>query len=89
MRIVVRALLLLFIVFLLLTMASCPGLWDTKRRAVAHRHYIDSPSQATEKELEDAKRLDRRDIIIFECVMGCIVGLAFYALIRVGRKAET
>ena len=75
--------------FLLLVMAGCPGQYDSKRRAIASGHYYDAPNEATHIELEEAKRLDRRDILVYELVMaGVFVGAA-YAFIRAGRKVQT
>ena len=86
---VLRLFLFLFIGFLLLAMAGCPGLYDTKRSIIAHAHHYDAPSEATRLELERAKRLDRRDIFVVELVMGGVVASAVYAFIRAGRKART
>jgi hypothetical protein len=86
---VLRFFLLLFMGFLLLVMAGCPGLYDSNRRAIAHRHYYDAPSEATRIELEEAKRLDRRDIVVYELVMAGVFTVAVYAFIRAGRRAQT
>jgi hypothetical protein len=53
---VLRLFLLLSMGFLLLVMAGCPGLYDSKRRAIAVRHHYDAPSETTRIEVEDAKR---------------------------------
>lgn len=84
-----RLFLLLFMGFLLLVMAGCPGLYDSKRRAIAHQHYFDAPSETTRTELEQAKRLDRRDVLVFEFVMAGTFAAALYAFIRAGRKVQS
>ncbi len=80
--------LLLFMGFLLFAMVGCPGFYDSKRRAIAHRHYSDSPTQSTRLELEEAKRLDRRDILICELVMAGIFVGAGYVFVRANRKIQ-
>jgi hypothetical protein len=40
------------------------------------------------RELEDAKRLDRRDIMFFEAFMLGILGVSIYAFIRVGKSVH-
>ena len=85
---VLRLFLLLFMGFLLLLMASCPGLYDSKRSAIAHRHHYDAPNEVTRIELEEAKRLDRRDILVYQLVMAGVFTVTVYAFIRAGRKAH-
>jgi hypothetical protein len=81
-----RILLLLFMGLLLLIMASCPGLYDTKRAALAARHYLDAPSEETQREIEEAKKLDKRDLVVFELAMLGIFGLSIFAFIRAGKR---
>ena len=83
-----RMFLLLFMTLVGLLMAGCPGLYDSKRRSVAQRHYGDTPSEETRREIEDAKRLDRRDIMVFEFVMLGILGFSVYAFIRAGKSVH-
>ena len=85
---VLRLLLFLLMGFLLLAMAGCPGLYDSRRSFIAHAHNYDAPSEATRIELEQAKRLERSDIMVFELVMGGVFALAVYAFMRAGRKAQ-
>jgi len=73
---------------LVLMMAGCPGLHDTKRRALAVQHYVDAPSNDTKRELDEAKRLDRRDIIVLEFVMLGIFGSCLFAFIRAGKSVH-
>ena len=79
---IVRAILFFLFVSLLLAMAGCPGLWDTKRRRIAFHNYRETPSEVTKAALVEAKRLDRRNIIVFEVVMGGIACVAALALLR-------
>jgi len=85
---VLRIFLLLFMSLILLMMAGCPGLYDSKRRFTAQRHYEDAPSEETRREIEDAKRLDKRDIMVFEFVMLGILGFSVYAFIRAGKSVH-
>ena len=85
----IRVILFLFMVFWLLLMVGCPGLYDSHRSFVAHSHYYDAPSEKTKQELDEAHRLDRRDILVYESVMALILGAAIYGFIRVDRKAES
>ncbi|HVK59202.1 MAG TPA: hypothetical protein VM735_10500 [Candidatus Kapabacteria bacterium] len=75
--------------FLLLVMVSCPGLYDSKRRAIATRHHFEAPSEATRIELEKAKNLDRRDILVYELVLAGVFAGAAYIFVRAGRKVKT
>lgn len=84
---VLRIFLLLFTSLILLLMAGCPGLRDSTRRFTAERHYHDAPSAETRQELNEAKRLDHRDVVVFEFVMLGMFGLSFYAFIRAGKRA--
>lgn len=78
----------MFMGLILLMMAGCPGIYDSKRRFAAHRHYADAPSDQTKREIEEAKRLDRRDIIVFEFVMLGVLGLSIYAFTRAGKRVQ-
>jgi hypothetical protein len=77
-----RIILLLFMSLVVWMMVCCPGLWDSKRSFEAHRLYYDAPSEQTRRDLEEAKRLDRRDIMKFELVMIGILGVSAYSFIR-------
>ena len=85
---VLRIFLLLFMSLILLLMAGCPGLHDTKRMALAWRHYNDAPSEETRREIDDAKRLNNREIMVFEVVMLGIFGLSLFAFIRAGKSVH-
>jgi len=77
---------ILFMSFTLLAMVGCPGLYDSKRRAVASRHYFDSPNEMTKRALEAAKADDRREILICEIVMAAIFGLSLFTYVRFERR---
>ena len=99
---VLRILLLLFMGFVVLLMAGCPGLFDSKRSFHAHRQYISAQRQhepaasaetereigVAKQEVEQAKRLDRRDIMVFEVFILGIFCLSLYAFIRVGKSVQ-
>jgi len=84
----IRILLLVFMTFWILLMAGCPGLHDTIRMQRAFNNYHDAPSEKTRQELEEARRLDRRDIFIIEGIMAAILGAAIYGFIRAGRRVH-
>ncbi len=81
---VIRFLLLVFMISIVLMMVGCPCLQHTTRRAIATRHYYDAPSDRTEREVDEAKRLDRRDILVFELVMAGLFVLSLRGYDRVG-----
>ena len=85
--IVLRILLLLFISFWLLLMAGCPGQYDSARTAVAYRHYFDNKNDQTRHEVDAARQLDKRDIIVYEIMMAVILVAAVYGFKRTGRRA--
>lgn len=99
---VLRTFLLLFMTLVVLLMAGCPGLYDSKRRFSSHRQFYDArrqhetaPTAETQRvldgarrELDDAKRLDKRDIIVFEIIMLGILGVSIYAFIRAGKSVQ-
>ena len=63
-------------------MFSFPGLYDTRRTALAWHRYHDAPSDATRSEVEHAKRLDRREILLWEVGLGTVLIWAAVALAR-------
>jgi hypothetical protein len=97
-----RILLLLFMTFVVLLMACGPGLYDSKRRFRsrhryywAQRNYESAPGVQAQREVEearrgveDANRLDRRDIMVFEIFMLGVLGASVYAFIRAGKSVE-
>ena len=99
---VLRIFLLMFMAFVMLLMAGCPGLYDSKRRFSSHRQFYDARRQheiaptpetqrafdVAKRELDDAKRLDRRDIMVFEIFMLGILGVSVYAFIRAGKSVH-
>jgi hypothetical protein len=85
----VRASLLLFMSLIVLMMTGFPAFYDSKRQAVSSRHHRDAPSAATLKELQDARRLDRRDILIFEFAMAGLVALAAFGLAQTRKYDST
>jgi hypothetical protein len=82
---VLRIFLLMFMAFVLLLMAGCPGLYDSKRRSEAERRYARAPNEETRRGIEEAKRLDRRDIFVFEMVMAGILGASAYGFVLAGK----
>jgi len=88
--------------FGLLIMAGGPGLYDSQRRSASHRQFYHaqrqheiSPSAETKhaldaatQGLEEAKRLDRRDIIFFEAFMLGILAVSVYGFIRAGKNLQ-
>jgi hypothetical protein len=84
----IRILLLLFMTFWILLMAGCPGMYDSIRMQRAFNHYYDAPNEKTRQDLDEARRLDRRDILVYESIMAAILGAAIYGFIRAGRKVD-
>jgi hypothetical protein len=97
---IVRVLLLLFIGFVVLLMVCLPTASHTKRTRQAFREYFEAQradeagSTAETKRLvevarlkvEEAKRLDRKQILVIELVMlGILVGVGF-GFMRAGRR---
>jgi hypothetical protein len=82
----IRILLLLFMTFWILLMVGCPGLHDSRRRIEAANNYHDAPSDKTRQELEEARRLDWRDILVMESFMAVILGAAIFGFIRAGKN---
>jgi len=56
---------------------------------VAHRHYYDSPSDETRRELDEAHRLDRRDILVYESIMAVVLAAAIYGFVRLEKRRES
>jgi hypothetical protein len=82
----IRILLILFMSFWIIIMAGCPGLYDSRLMALAVQHYNDARTDASRHELDEARRLDRRDILIYEMIMAGVLGAAIYGFIRIGRR---
>jgi hypothetical protein len=95
----VRALLLLFMGFVVLLMLSCPGLQDSKWRLSASKAYFEAARadeagstvetrrrvDVAKLKLEEAKRLDRKQMFIFELVMIGILVMAGFGFVRAGQ----
>ena len=81
-----KPLLILFICGWAFMMLSFSGLYDTRRTALAWHHYHDMRSDATRREIEDAKRLDRREILMWETALGTVLIWPVVALVRLTKK---
>lgn len=86
---VIRVILLVFISFWLSLMLGCPGIYDSHRTAVAYRHYFDNKNDETRREVDAARKLDRRDIVVWEIIMAAVLAGAIYGFIRAGRRTES
>lgn len=96
----VRVLLLLFMGLVVLLMVSCPAMRHTKRTKMAFKEFFEARRadeagstaetkrllEAARLRVEDAKRLDRNENIIFEVVMLGVLGAAGYGFVRAGRR---
>jgi hypothetical protein len=80
--------LILAISCLILMMIVFPGQYDSHTRAVTFRHYRDAPSDTTLKEFKDAKASDRRHILIYEVVIGGVLAMLWFALIRADKSVH-
>jgi len=67
-------------------MLSFSGLYDTRRTALAWHRYHDALSDATWRGIQDAKGLDRREILIWEAVLGTVLIWPVIALARPSKK---
>jgi hypothetical protein len=99
---VLRIFLLLFIGLVVLIQVRIPGLHDTQRRFLAVRHlkeahqkFESAPGTETQRELEaatleleEARRLDRRDLIVIELFLLGLLGTSAYAFIRAGKHID-
>jgi hypothetical protein len=77
-----RTFLLSIMVSLLLVMAGCPGLYDSKRRKIAFHNYYEAPNEITRAAFQEAKRLDGKRILVCELTMAALFGLAAYVYVR-------
>jgi hypothetical protein len=76
-----RISILLTIGVIIFFMVSCPGIYDSSRRAKAWRDYHDSPNDVTRKEVVDAKTAANRTVIViesFSIVVVIFLGVLFY-----------
>jgi len=85
---VIRIFLLLFMTLWIFLMAGCPAMHDSVRMQRAFNHFYAAPSEKTRQELDEARRLDRRDILVYESVMAVILGATIFGFIRAGRKVD-
>ena len=53
---------------------------------MAWHHYYDSPSDATRKEIDDARVADRRQMIKIELVLGAFLVASAIILFRLSKK---
>jgi hypothetical protein len=94
---------LLLLMGLVVTAQVClPGLHDTRRRSSAMHQIFDAqqqhesaPSAKTQQklvaanlELTEARRLDRRDLLVMELFLLGVLGASAYAFIRVGKHID-
>ena len=77
-----RILLLLIMAGLVYVMVVMPGMWDSKRRADAHRAHAEAPTETTRMRIEEAKRLDWEDIKRFELICAGAFLVCFYIFKR-------
>ena len=72
----------------ILTMLGFPGCYDSRRRAVAHSRFYDSPNDATRRELRDAKLADWKGIGVYEAALAGFLGLTLFVYLRVEKAAD-
>jgi hypothetical protein len=98
---IVRALLLLFMAFVVFLIVMYPATRHTKRMRLAFREYFHArdadkagSTAETKRDFEEArlklaevKRLERRENIVFEVVMLGVLGAAMYVFVRAGRRS--
>ena len=71
----------------ILMMLTLPGLYDSRRTQQAFSRYRNSPSALTERQVEDAKAADWRDIAIYEAVFAVLLAASTVAYLRVAKNA--
>jgi hypothetical protein len=81
-----KPLLILFICGWAFMMLSFSGFYDTRRTSLAWHRYHDAPSDATRREIEHSKRLDRREIVIWEAALGTVLIWPVVALTRLTKR---
>lgn len=85
-RLTMRIALVLLIGLVIGCMVSCPGLYDSKRMALAVKHHHEAPSDATKREIQLARAADNRGIAGFEFLFATVIVVCGYAFIRLGRQ---
>jgi hypothetical protein len=97
---IVRLLLLLFMGFVVLLMVSCPAIQHTTWTRSAFREFFTAQRadeagsteetkrnlEAARLKLEEAKRMDRKQILVIELVMLGILVAAGFGFMRAGRR---
>jgi hypothetical protein len=79
--------LILLIACWALVMVGLPGFYDSRKTALAWRQYHDSPGEATLRQLQDAKRSERWQILVCELILAGVVVWPVLAVIRLDRRA--
>jgi hypothetical protein len=83
-----RILLIVLMTLVLIGMLTYPAEFDSKRRMVAVRNFLNSPNAQTKGEIEHARRLDQRDTLPFECIMTFVLGLCWACFLALGRDSS-
>ena len=81
----VRAFLLLAVGVMLVAMVWGPSRYDSERSKLAHEHYYTAPNATTLRELNAAKKLDKRDILVFRSMVAAGMAVSLFLLVRAGK----
>ena len=84
---VVRILILLFMVFVAVWMVAFPLMFHSKRLHEARRAHAEAPSEGTRLGLEEAIRLDWKDLKLFE--IRCVGILLVFGYLFIRTKPKT
>jgi predicted alternative tryptophan synthase beta-subunit len=100
---VLRTLLLLWMGLVVWVMVSYPPLYDSEVRRTAMRQSFEArrahesaPNPETlraveeaKRQVAEAKRLDKKNIMVFELVMFGVLGVSVFAFFLLGRGCKT
>lgn len=65
-----------------------PGLYDSKLRRDASRHYFDTPNETTRTALEEVKRAERIEINFCAALSATLLGTGIFLLVRSKKQIE-
>jgi hypothetical protein len=81
-----RILIMVTMGFIVFGMVSCPAIYDSVRMSKAQRHYRDSPTEDTAKEVERAELDNERNILEMEGVSVLFVVFLVFIFCKIGKK---
>ena len=82
----IRATLLIFMIFLGVTMLAWPGLYDTKRMSVAVKHYNAIQTKESLDTIQIAESKNRKEILVWETCFGLVFLLSAVVFTTIGGR---